>query len=200
MKTALYTVPGTGTRFVADVMEGVFGYRHVGHKQLPDHPDALVYTWQHAYHLEDSLGQILSYPNDIRVVSSLREPLLSYATRSPHGTPLDYHVARWKNLIKFSDTHTVLFFPVDENCGSALSCAVWHRHLINRLGRHLGVPVKSEERRSEIVRDWPPLGFSGAGPKGHLNGIIDGVKGELDFAVDWYNERVSEIRQGIMDE
>ncbi len=194
--TVLYTVPGTGTRFVADVMESVFGYRHVGHKQLPDHPDALVYTLQHAHHLESSLGQIESYPDNISVVSSLRNPLLSYATRSPHGTSLDYHVARWKNLIKFSDTHPVLFFPV----GSAPTHYSWHRYLIDRLGRHLDAPVKSEERREEIVRDWLPLGFSGAGPEGHLNGIIDGVKGELDFAVEWYDERVSEILKGIVDE
>ncbi len=191
MKTVLYTVPGTGTRFLANVMEGVFGYRRSGYLQFLDHPEAPVYTLQHAYHLEGSLGRIESYPDDILVVSSLRDPLLSYATRSAHGTPLDYHVARWKNLIKFSDTHPVLFFPV----GSAPTHYAWHRYLIDRLGRHLDVPVKSEERREEIACNWLPLGFSGAGPEGHLNGVIDGVKGKLDFAVDWYNEHVSEIRK-----
>ncbi len=195
MKTVLYTVPGTGTRFLADVMEGVFGYRHVGYRLFLDDPDAPVYTWQHAYHLEGSLGRIESYPDDVAVVSSLRDPLLSYATRSPHGTPLDYHVARWKNLIKFSDMRPVLFFPV----GSAPTHYSWRRYLIDRLGRHLDVPVKSEERREEIACNWLPLGFSGEGTKGHLNGLIDGVNGELDFAVDWYGERISEIRKGIID-
>ncbi len=200
MKTVLYTVPGAGTRFLADVMESVFGYCHVGYGPFLDNPEAPVYTLQHAYHLEGSLGRIESYPDDVAVVSSLRDPLLSYATRSLHGTPLDYHAARWKNLIEFSDMRPVLFFPVDEYCGSALSCAVWRRHLINRLERHLGVPVKSEERRREIVCNWLPIGFSGEGPKGHLNGVIGGVNGELDFAVEWYGERVSEIRKGIMDQ
>lgn len=200
MKTVLYTVPGTGTRFVADVMESVFGYRHLGFGPFLEHVDAPVYTLQHAYHLEGFLGRIESYPDDILVVSSLRDPLPSYATRSPQGTSLDYHVARWKNLIKFSDVNSVLFFPVDAGGGSALSCAVWRRYLIDRLGGYLYVPVKSEERRDEIVRDWLPLGFSGEGSKGHLNGLIDGVEGELDFAVDWYKERVSEIRKGIMDQ
>lgn len=198
MKTVLYTVPGTGTRFLADVMESVFGYLHVGYKPFLDHPDASVYTLQHAHHLEDSLGRIESYPDNISVVSSLRDPLLSYATRSPHGTPLDYHVARWKNLIEFSDLNPVLFFPVDADGGPAISQYNWRSGLIGRLGLHLRAPVKSWERECEIVRDWLPLSFSGAGPEGHLNGLIDGAKGELDFAVDWYNEWVSEIRKEIM--
>ncbi len=198
MKTVLYTVPGTGTRFLADVMEGVFGYRHVGYRPFLDHPDAPVYTLQHAYHLEGSLGRIESYPNDIQVISSLRDPLLSYATRFSHGTPLDYHVARWKNLIRFSDTHPVLFFPVRADRGSFLTYCGLRRYLIDRLEQYLGAPVKSRVRREEIVRDWSPLGFSGAGSEGHLNGLIDGVNGELDFAVSWYAERVSEIRKGIV--
>ncbi len=192
MKTVVYTIPGTGTRFLLAMLEKVFGYEQVhGNKEFlgPDRDD--IYT---QFHVQAFFGQpnykedyrLDDIPHDIPVITSLRHPHSSTLTRARYGDAIDWSLRRWEKLIRIAEGRKIFTVPVDV----ALSRAA----LIKNLGVWIDAPSIASVEVDELLENWAPVGSGGEG-KNPIT-VTDEDLSKFDFAMEWYNQELKRQVRG----
>ena len=195
MKTVIHTVPGSGTRFVADILERVFGYRDTEHGDFYSSEDPRMYILVHAYAKgghEAQHKKIDMVLDGVPFVTALRHPVHSYFTRNARPkregayfeTPEQW-ADRWRTLIRVVGERRAYCFPVEEE--------IDRLRLIDRLGAHVKMQSNTVEQ-NDIVENWLPVGFQGPTNE-RLEYAVTGKVGgydlmPLNFASDWYNHQV----------
>ncbi len=193
MKAVLHTVPGSGTRFVSDILERVFQYRGIGHPEFIATENSGVYILVHSYGEGHAQHKKLDTVGDVPFVTALRNPVSSYLTRNAQSkrdgvgyfeTPTQW-AQRWSRLARVVEERGAFCFPVDADLDRV--------RLIERLGAHIRawgrVGVKEE-----IVKAWQVVGSQGAVPEQTeymQTGKVEGYDlAPLQDAAQWYNEQV----------
>lgn len=191
MKVVVHTVPGTGTRFVCDILERVFNYKGITPPEFMVSNISNVFILIHAY--QKPHHRIAEIKEGVPFVTALRHPCISFFTRqrsrSGNKETVEQCAARWHNLIKIVQERKALCFPVDVELDRA--------GLIMRLGAHVRAWANMEVRDS-IAKYWQPVGFNGVMPEQveyRETGSVEGCDlTPLQAAVDWYNTQVETIQ------
>jgi len=180
MKLAVHTIPGTGTRFLEDILLKVLGYERTGVTRFQQAGDgALVYISKHIQpHGYESDG-IKGLPAHLPLVSSLRHPHLSFLTRhraSQGKETVEDHASRWARLMEVAARRPVHLFPVAEGDDQT--------ERVQRLMWAIGVEDYDTPAMCRLLRYWTPVGSQG--PALTSQGEMD--LSSLDDAVQWFQE------------
>ena len=197
MRILLHSVPGTGTRFVADILETVFGCQGISFRDLikgttAGNVYALIHVHDTSYAHPTYAKGVTKYqeymswiPNGVRMVTPLRNPCLQYFTREEE---MPKTVGRWESLIAQEGKHHNIYFPVDTRLDRSM--------LLNRLRKHLDADDWHVGRWQEIMAFWGVVGSNGktAQKTEYLGtGKVAGLDlTPLQFAVDWYQSKIKE--------
>ncbi len=198
MKKALvYSVPGTGTRFANQLLEDVFGYEVVHVERLAWLEPQNIFIQMHTRN--EQLHDLVASIHDLRVICPLRDPYRSFITRnyrkgytaSAPTRSMPKFVEYWEYMIRESALMNVVFLPVDSDLDRT--------KLLQSVALHIGAEA-DKEALSEYLENWPRVGALGT-TKVKLEYVEHGtILGEtptfLDFAVDWYKARITEL-EGI---
>lgn len=163
----IYSVPSTGTRFVADILTRIYGYARQEPETFGQPDPERQFLQLHVLDVEeDAPAGILSpvwnlgprYP----VVVPLRDPVMAYLTRHQAGDSRRRTERRWANLMAYCQWRDPLLFPVD----LVLSTEERER-LLTWLEKHLGITppephnLAAAAARADLLRDWAPVGSRG---------------------------------------
>lgn len=158
MKVVLYTVPGTGTRFVANILETVFGYEAVSLGRFKNSTPVAPVFWQvHTDPLE-SQHRLLDGTGG-RFVTTLRDPVLAYLSRrrtmvsKTQEWLVEDSACRWRRLIAEAEKRKIICFRVD---------APPHDRLENMLRLRLGLgdPRVNRQASDRLFEHWTPISES----------------------------------------
>lgn len=187
MKTVVHTVPGTGSRFVCDILERVFHYKGVSLKEFLETKESNVFILVHAQPIPTP--KLLDVPGDVPFVVALRHPFVSYFTRMhTHKERIDQYAARWYTLRMALNWRDPVYIPVDADLGRL--------YLIEQMRNKIRANNESVniEARDGIVKHWHPVGSNGIGPEQHeflMTGKVAGYDfTPLQDAMDWYHTQV----------
>ena len=192
MKTVVYTIPGTGTRFLLHILETVFGYEQIhGNKEFLGSAKLNVHT---QFHVQAFFGQpnykedyrLDEIPHDIPVLTSLRHPHSSTRTRARHGDAIEWSLKRWKKLIRIAGGRGIFSVPVDASLN--------RMELIKKIGVFIESPVTVSTEADELIDNWSPVG-SGGGGKNPIT-VTDFDLSKFDFAAEWYGQQLKRQIQG----
>lgn len=189
MKTVVYTVPGTGTRFLCDMLEKVFGYQKMDFRSFKVSREPRVYV---QFHVQAGFGRkpyqedykLDKIPHDVLTLTSLRNPKTAASTRGRHGDTLEWTIARWWLLMKACNLRPVFPIPIDSDLD--------HMNLLTLIRQRLDVSLPSINKLEAFVSAWSPVGGGGEG-KNPLVFSEDDLK-QLDFAVAWYESQIDLIK------
>lgn len=160
MKVVLYTVPGTGTRFMANILESVYGYRAVGYEEFKtSNHDAAVFIRLHTDPL-DSQHQLINRISG-RFVTTLRDPVLAYLSRvrtmvsKTQAWTVPDSACRWARLMEEVGKRRMFYFPVDpmQINGDLMDC----------LSESIRPKRVNRGALGEVLGTCEPIGASSAG-------------------------------------
>lgn len=189
MKVVVYTVPGTGTRFLCDLLETVFGYRKEAFRDFKTSQDTHVYV---QFHVQANFGRkpyqedykLDEIPHSVLTLTSLRNPKDAAITRGRHGDTLEWTIARWWLLMKACNLRPVMSIPVDSDLDRT--------KLLTLISQRLDVSLPPADKLEAFVSDWSLVGSGGEGKK-PLKFSENDLK-QLDFAVAWYDGVIEQTR------
>jgi len=203
MKAIVFSVPGTGSRFCNKFVEDILGYKVSTERKLLTDTDK-CYMLMHSLNSKNNLFAPVSYtaerridrfisscPN-IKLISPLRDPYLSYITRLETDSALEplesklMMINYWRVFIRKTAIHRPAFVHVN--------CPKDDRQKVLQIAaQHLGAQV-AKSQLLNFVKEWPKVGTLGDNEMKDeylAQGTIDGkVPHFLDFAVDWVNSKL----------
>ncbi len=164
MKVVLYTVPGTGTRFMVRILESVYGYRSVEYPRFRDSGEGDIYTRLHAAP-EDQKHALIGNL-DGRFVTPLRDPVMSFLSRyavtvdnaAPTWTVAD-SACRWARLMGEVEKHRIFCFDVETDGYQN------RRVLMKGLEAHIEPRKVNSEALEKLLLEWSPVGASEISPE-----------------------------------
>lgn len=163
MRTWIYSIPGSGTRFTIRYLADVLGLKPLGVRDLAAASvDAMVYTQHHVMtdtNPNNSAQVLLDAARDgLRVVIPMRSPVATAITREPthKECTVERVKALWATLEKTIDQLDFVLLP--------LECPWFdHGRLLRIVARHVGAePDKAAV--ADLVRAWPRVGSGGDRP------------------------------------
>lgn len=198
-KILLYTVPGTGTRFLSHILETVWGFRGGAYSDLAVVGSERVYALMHAPHKEQLVARrALNLPQQVEVVSSLRHPAMAFITRHyGHKETMSRCVARWDNLQELSRQRPITFIPVDQPWTIAQRVGLVTATALRMVDDAPTFGTQAEAF-AHVVNNWPQVGSEGMKAQHHEflgEGVVVGLNLEpLARAVLFYNAQVARAR------
>ncbi len=175
MKVILYTVPGTGTRFMANILESVYGYREVDYTMFKvSDVNEDFYTRLHT-NPEDREHQLFNNISG-RVVTTLRDPVLAYLSRAEtmvskeQAWTVNDSACRWARLMNVVEVRRFFCFPVSVGGrmfppGFLAKFAAEREVWIDRLTEHIKptpsfLTAAHNFALQKLLKDWDPMGES----------------------------------------
>lgn len=183
MKAVVYSVPGTGTRFLCNLLRRGFGYRGDAPGPFESrHPGDDLFILRH-FHFQQ---EPVSPPASIPVVIPIRHPVHGFLTRRrEQGETVEQYAARWDRLRRFWAERNPHLFIVDDPTDTPLDRGSRLHDLIHVVKPAEVDPVYAES----VVVDWAPIGRGPGEEQLEYEGTgrVQGLDlSPLDEAVAWY--------------
>jgi hypothetical protein len=197
-KALVLSVPGTGTRFTSNYLEGCLGYTRVSPDDLIHKPPDSPFTSQCHVNTGPPMMKMLAEHRGLKTIIPLRAPVHQFITRcgsSAHANRvLTESKTLWARLRQEMGRFDFVFLPIEEDIDRDARLRLVTKHLDAN---------PHPEVHEEIVKSWDKVGSNGVKAErvqwdatGHLN--LGGKNMHVfDEEMKWYQEQIDQYRAAL---